>query len=125
MEPEGNCRVIEAVEKASRGWRNAFNRGDAAGCAAAYEDDAVMEAKPFGVYRGRADIEAFWRQLIEDGFRDVSYIEPDISVVDESSAILSAKWTMNNAHGVISRELWVLQADGSARLREDAFEALG
>ena len=31
---------------------------------------------------------------------------------------------MNKAHGVIHRELWVLQEDGSAKLREDNFEAL-
>jgi len=30
---------------------------------------------------------------------------------------------MNNASGVVHKELWVLQADGNAKLREDDFEA--
>ena len=43
-------------------------------------------------------------------------------MVNETSAILTAKWKMNNANGVIHKELWVLQEDGTAKLREDDFE---
>jgi len=32
---------------------------------------------------------------------------------------------MNKAGGVIHKELWVLQEDGNAKLREDDFEAMG
>jgi len=32
---------------------------------------------------------------------------------------------MNKTAGVIHKELWVLQADGSAKLRDDDFEANG
>ncbi len=32
---------------------------------------------------------------------------------------------MNKASGVIHKELWVLQPDGTAKLREDYFEATG
>jgi hypothetical protein len=32
---------------------------------------------------------------------------------------------MNKASGVIHKELWVLQEDGAAKLREDDFEATG
>ena len=31
---------------------------------------------------------------------------------------------MNKAQGVIHKELWVLQSDGTAKLREDDFEAM-
>lgn len=34
-------------------------------------------------------------------------------------------WAMNNAHGVITRELWVRQDDETIRLREDHVEELG
>ena len=115
--------VLEAVNKASGQWKAAFNSGDAAGCAAQYEKDAVMHARPFGTFTGTADIQAFWQKLIDDGFTDVDYIEPEIEVVDETSAILTSGWKMNKAGGVIHKELWVLQADGSAKLREDDFEA--
>ncbi|MDD9878733.1 MAG: DUF4440 domain-containing protein [Magnetovibrio sp.] len=117
--------IETAVAAASERWKSSFNGGDAAGCAACYEEDAVMVAKPFGTFTGRAEIEAFWTQIIADGFADVEYIEPSLEVLDETSAVLSAGWKMNNAHGVITRELWVLQADGGALLREDHFEALG
>jgi len=117
--------VKAAVHAASQKWKNAFNAGDAAECASAYEENAVMNAQPFGSYNGRAEIEAFWSKIIADGFANVEYIDPEIQVLDEKSAILSSKWKMNNAHGVITKELWVIGADGHALLREDDFEALG
>lgn len=117
-------KIIDALNAASERWKNAFNTGDAAGCAAQYEADAVMNAKPFGTFTGTAEVTAFWQQLIEGGYSDVEYIEPEIKVVDETSAILSSKWKMNNASGIITHELWVLQEDGTAKLRQDDFEAL-
>lgn len=116
--------IIDAVNKASEAWKTAFNTGNAAGCAAQYESNAVMHARPFGTFTGTADIQAFWEKLIADGFQDVQYIEPQIEVLDEQSAILRSGWKMNNAQGMIHKELWVLQADGSAKLREDDFEAM-
>lgn len=115
--------LLAAVDKASALWRSAFNSGDALGCANQYESNAVMHARPFGTFAGTTEIQSFWQQLIDDGFSDVEYIEPVIVVVDATSAVLSAGWKMNKAGGVIHKELWVLQADGSAKLREDDFEA--
>lgn len=117
--------IWDAVSKASESWKTAFNSGDAAGCAAQYEAGAVMNAEPFGRFTGRAEIQAFWQKLIDDGFSDIVYIDPEIEIVDEVSAVLSSKWTMNNAAGIITNELWVLQEDGSAKLRQDDFEAQG
>ena len=125
MTDEEKQKVIAAVEAASEKWKAAFNGGDAAGCAAQYEADAVMNAKPFGTYTGTDEIQAFWAQLIKDGFSDVDYIEPSLEVIDKSSAVLRSGWKMNKAQGVITKELWVLQADGTAKLREDDFEAQG
>jgi hypothetical protein len=62
--------------------------------------------------------------LIDGGFADVQYVDPKIEAIDDRSALLTSKWAMNKAHGVITRELWVLQADATALLREDHFEAL-
>lgn len=116
--------VLAAVNDASQQWKNSFNTQNAAGCAAMYESDAVMHARPFGTFTGTAEIQAFWQKLIDDGFKDVNYIEPKFDVVDENSVLLTSGWSMNNASGVIHKELWVLQADGTAKLREDDFEAL-
>ncbi len=117
--------VLDSVSTASRKWKDAFNSGDAAGCAAQYEENAVMNAKPFGTYTGTTEIKEFWQKLMDDGFSDVDYIDPIVEVVDERSAILKSGWKMNKAAGVIHKELWVIQSDGTAKLREDDFEALG
>lgn len=122
---EQNASLLRAVKKASEQWKSAFNSGSAAGCAAQYEKEAVMHARPFGTFTGTDEITAFWQKLIDDGFSDVDYIDPKIEIVDAATAILTSGWKMNKASGVIHKELWVLQEDGSARLREDDFEATG
>ncbi len=122
---EQKATVLDAVNKASAQWKLAFNSSDAASCAAQYENNAVMQARPFGTFTGTVQIQGFWQKLIDEGFSDVNYIEPKIEVVDETSAILTSGWKMNKAGGVIHKELWVLQADGTAKLREDDFEAKG
>lgn len=116
--------LIQAVEAASARWKSGFNSGNAAQCAAQYESDATMHAKPFGTFVGTEQITAFWQQLIEGGYTDVDYLDPKIEVQDAQSAILSSGWKMNKAGGIITHELWVLQDDGSAKLRIDEFEAL-
>jgi ketosteroid isomerase-like protein len=122
---ENKNMILDAVNLASSKWKNAFNSGDAAGCADQYESNAVMKATPFGIFAGTAEIQSFWQKLIDDGFAEVEYIKPKIEVIDSNSALLLSGWKMNKAHGVITRELWVLQPDGTAKLREDEFEAQG
>ena len=118
-----NDELLSAISKASAQWKSAFNSGNAKGCAELYEDKAVMHARPFGTFTGIAEIQGFWQQLIDDGFSDVEYINPNVEAIDSASALLTAGWKMNKAQGVIHKELWVLQEDGSAKLREDDFEA--
>lgn len=115
--------VLKALKDASERWKTAFNTGDAEGCASHYESNAVMTAKPFGTFKGTEEIMAFWKNLIDDDFSDVEYINPKVEVIDENSAVLSSGWKMNKAKGVITKELWVLQSDGTAKLRIDEFEA--
>ena len=117
--------VLNAVDVASTAWKSAFNAGDAAGCANQYEENATMRAEPFGTFTGTTEIQAFWQNLIDEGYTDVSYVEPQIGVIDSSSAVLKSGWKMNKAGGIIHKELWVLQPDGTAKLREDHFEAKG
>lgn len=125
MSTKTNEQLITAIHEASSAWQAGFNSGNAKQCAEQYEPNAVMHARPFGTFTGHAEIEAFWQNLINEGYTDVKYIEPSIEVIDDNSAILSSKWSMNKAQGVIHKELWVLQPDGSAKLREDDFEAKG
>ena len=117
--------MLQALNEGSEQWKSYFNSGDAAGCAAQYEQSAVMHARPFGTFTGREEIQSFWQKLIDDGFCDVDYIDSKIEIIDQTSGILTSRWKMNKASGVIHKELWVLQADGTAKLREDDFEAQG
>ena len=125
MSKEENTTILNAVNIASTQWKNYFNSGDAAGCAAQYEKKATMNAQPFGVYTGTSEIQGFWQKLIDDGFTDIDYIDQTIKIINGESALLTAGWKMNHAHGVITKELWVLQSDGTAKLREDYFEVHG
>ena len=124
MNESVNNGILSAVHEASLKWKTAFNTGDADACANCYESDAVMHARPFGTFTGTLEITAFWQNLITEGYSDVDYIDPKIRVINETSAELSSGWKMNKAKGVIHKELWVLQGDGTAKLREDDFEAL-
>lgn len=121
---EQKSTVLIAVNEASDRWQSAFNLGNAADCAAQYEETAVMRAKPLGEYAGISEIQVFWQTLIDDGFSDVEYLSPTIEVIDETSAVLTSAWKMNKAKGIIHRELWVLQDNGTAKLREDYFEVV-
>ena len=84
-----------------------------------------MHAAPLANVRGRDAIEQFWQQLVEQGFAEVEYVEPSLTLLSATSARLASGWRMNNAQGVITNELWVIQDDGSALLREDEFEVQG
>ncbi len=115
--------VKRAALAASDGWQAAFNSGNGDACADFYEEDALMVAEPFGQFVGREAIRAFWNELISKGLAEVTYLDRQVEVLDDGSAVISAGWTMNHARGVITKELWVLQPDGRALLREDRFEA--
>ncbi len=120
-----NESVLDILKVGSEAWATAFNRQDAKGCAEQYAEDCVMVAKPFGQFKGREEIEALWQNIIDQGFNDVKYVEPEWEKVDDKSYILTSKWTMNKAYGVVHRELWTLQEDGTAKLTYDEFEVQG
>lgn len=122
MHARNDMKVQVAVATASKAWKDAFNAGDAAAAAALYEEDAVMTVKPIGTFKGRKEILAFWTDIIGKGFDDVVYNNTVTIVLDNQSARIAASWEMNNAKGIITNELWVVQPDGRALLREDDFE---
>ena len=118
-------QVLEACKEGIATWQKAFNNQDAKGCAEQYNDNAVMQARPFGSFEGRHTIESFQQGIIDQGFKEVEYTDVEWRKFDDTSFILTSKWTMNKAFGVVHRELWRIEADGKARLIEDEFEVLG
>ncbi len=118
-------QVLEACKKGIAAWQQAFNSQDAKGCAQQYEVDCVMQAKPFGTFEGREAIQAFWQNIIDQGFADVDYTDVTWEAEGEDGYILTSSWTMNKAFGVVHREHWKVGADGSAKLVSDDFEVQG
>ena len=125
MTKEQRDTLLMAVQKASEAWVEAFNSGDAARCANAYDVNGIMTAKPFGTFAGRNNIQTFWQKLITQGYAKVRYIDMKVEVINAKAAVISSKWEMNKAHGIITKELWVLHGDGQAKLKIDNFEVLG
>jgi uncharacterized protein (TIGR02246 family) len=53
------------IEKLNDVWTAAFNKGDAAAVAALYSEDAYVLPPGSAMVKGRAAIEAFWRQAAQ------------------------------------------------------------
>ncbi|WP_375750519.1 YybH family protein [Vibrio sp. HN007] len=117
--------VLAACKQGIGAWQKAFNAQDAKGCADQYSHGCTMHARPFGTFEGRAAIQAFWQDIMDKGFKDVAYTDVNWEPCGEDGYILTSKWTMNSAFGVVHREHWVVEDDGHARLVHDDFEVQG
>ena len=117
--------ILALCKEGISAWQKAFNNQDAAGCAAQYTEDCIMQAKPLGVFKGREEILACWQNIITQGFSNVEYSNVNWEADENGGYILTSEWEMNKAFGVVHREHWVVEADGKARLKSDSFEILG
>lgn len=117
--------TLIACKNGIAAWQTAFNNQDAQGCAAQYQQNCIMTARPFGVFEGREAIAEFWQGIMDQGFNNVEYSQVTWEAEGENGYVLTSKWTMNKAFGVVHRELWVIDADGQARLASDEFEVQG
>ena len=61
-----------AIDAANQQWLAAFNKGDAAGIAALYDDQATVLPSGSDMVKGRAAIEKFWAGAIQDGVKNPS-----------------------------------------------------
>lgn len=114
-------KIEKEVLKASQNWIANFNKGDTITVSEAYTKNALMVAKPFGTFKGRKAIEAFWTPFIKSGATDLKYTNTKIKVVTKNKAILSSDWKMNVGKGVITNETWI-KTGGIWKLSEDYFE---
>jgi ketosteroid isomerase-like protein len=117
-----DTELKQAVLKCSQKWVESFNKGDVDFCVEGYHSDAVINAKPLGTFKGIKEIDAFWRPFMGSGAGDLKYEDVKLQVVDSSTVLLSANWSMNVGRGIITQEKWVLQADGNWLLTQDDFE---
>ena len=118
MSEEEEKSVLETSAK----WIESFNKGNTDACVAGYQTDAVINAKPLGTFKGIKEIDAFWRPFMKSGAGELKYSDVKLQVVDASTVLLSASWTMNVGRGIITKEKWVLQNDCKWLLAQDDFE---
>ena len=73
------------IEKLNDVWTAAFNKGDAAAVAALYTEDAYVLPPGSAMVKGRAAIEAFWRQAAQQ-MTDAKLTTVDVLPVGRSAA---------------------------------------
>ena len=117
--------ILALCKEGISAWQKAFNNQDAAGCAAQYTEDCIMEAKPLGVFKGREQLLGCWQNIIDQGFANVEYSNVKWEAAEDGGYILTSNWEMNKAFGVVHREHWIVEQDGKARLKSDSFEIQG
>ncbi len=118
MSNEAEKTVLACSQK----WIERFNQGDADFCIAAYQPDAVINAKSLGTFKGKSEIDSFWRPFMASGADELKYENVELESVDASTVLLSANWSMNVGRGIITLEKWVQQNDGNWLLAQDDFE---
>ena len=73
------------IEKLNDVWTAAFNKGDAGAVAALYTEDAYVLPPGSGIVKGRAAIEAFWRQAAQQ-MSDAKLTTVDVLPLGRSAA---------------------------------------
>jgi len=73
------------IEKLNDVWTAAFNKGDAAAVAALYTEDAYVLPPGSAMVKGRAAIEAFWRQAAQQ-MSDAKLTTIDVLPLGRSAA---------------------------------------
>jgi len=63
--------IRNAIERANEQFMDAFGRGDAAGVAALYTEDAKVLPPNHDVVRGQPAIRSFWQGLMDTGVKAV------------------------------------------------------
>jgi len=115
-------KIIEQVLESSRNWIANFNNGNASACIDAYTNDAVMNVKPFGTYKGIQEIEGFLKPFLETGAGELEYSNVNVAIENETTVLLTADWKANIGRGIIVQERWAKQKDGKWLLEFDDFE---
>ena len=73
------------IEKLNDAWTAAFSKGDAAAVAALYTEDAYVLPPGSAMVKGRAAIEAFWRQAAQQ-MTDAKLTTLDVLPLGRSAA---------------------------------------
>jgi len=119
-----------AIEAGSAKWMEAFNRGDAAGTAALYTDDAAVLAPNSEMIQGRPGIQDLWSGAIQMGLKDVSLTTVDVGGSGETAYEIgkyslkiqpTGKQAMTDSGKYVV--VWKRQNDGTWKLQADIWNS--
>ncbi len=86
--------VRKAIEDAEATFTAAFNRGDAAGVAALYTENATLLPPNSEMIQGRQGIQDFWNGGLQMGLKDVTLTTVDVGG-NGDTAYSTGKYTLN------------------------------
>jgi uncharacterized protein (TIGR02246 family) len=122
--------VRQEIEARNREFMAAFNRGDAAGVAAAYTADARILPPGAAAMSGRQAIEQFWQSVMDMGVREVDLrTEQAEAVGDLAYEVGSATLTIQPTGSAASTDIvkyvvvWKRQAGGAWQLAVDIWNS--
>lgn len=78
MATTGASEFEKAMEAGHEAFMAAFNRGDAAGLAAFYTEDAQLLPPYSGPVTGRAAVQAFWQGLMDRGVQSIRLVTGEL-----------------------------------------------
>ncbi len=92
--------VREAIEAADRLFEQAFNRGDAAGVAQLYTEDAEIFPPQSEPILGRQGIQAFWQAVMNMGVKTAK-LETVEAVHEGDATVEVGGYTLGGAEGQV------------------------
>jgi uncharacterized protein (TIGR02246 family) len=79
-------KVHATIEVNNRTFEQAFQRGDAAGVAALYSENASLLPPGSEMMQGRANIQSFWQTVMDSGVKEAELETLDIEAGGDSLA---------------------------------------
>lgn len=122
--------VRKAIEAGNAKWVEAFNRGDAAGVAALYTDDATLLPPNSEMVQGKQGIQDFWNGGIQMGLKDAALTTVDVGGSGDTAYEIG-KYTLKiqpaGQEGMTDSGkylvVWKRQADGTWKLHVDIWNS--
>ena len=95
-----NQAITKAITAATRGFLEAFGRGDAAGAAAVYTEDAAILPPNGETMVGRANIQGFWQGALDMGLVGATLETVELETYP-GGAVEVGKYTLSVAGGQV------------------------
>ncbi len=120
--------VTQGTSATNRQFEEAFARGDAAGCAAVYTDDAKILPPDSPVLTGKQAAQALWQSFIDMGVKRVSLQTLELEDMGDRAVERGAATVDIQGEGGQTMQasakfivLWKRQADGAWKWHWDCF----